>query len=152
MPDGADEVLEAVAQQIEERFRMSLPQLRRAAAAAPDDHQQAAEVLRWYGHLQRDQAALEQSEDALLDAIGPVPGELSDAQMALAHRVNVAAATRDGRAMVVRHLLDPEAAHTSFPDAWRFAARSAGRPSASTTSPAVRPAAAPPGAARGRTR
>jgi hypothetical protein len=148
--DGVEDVLEVIGRQIEERFQLSLPELGATIAAAPEDNAEARDVLYWYGLLAASQSALERSENELLAALGATPDQLSDDQMDLAHRVNAAVGSRDGRAMVVRHLLDPNAPGKQSEPIWRgAAARSAGRP---ITLPANGPAPRPPGPPRGMSR
>ncbi|MER5765634.1 hypothetical protein [Streptomyces sp. NPDC002082] len=71
----------------------------------------ATEVLHWYGLTAEAQTVVDRAENTLLAAIGRAPGELTPSQMAIAHQVDTAVAARDGRAMVLRHLLDPNASH-----------------------------------------
>lgn len=145
MSDGVEDVLEVIGQQIEERFQLPLHELGATVAAEPERHGELRDVMHWYGLLAASQSALERSENELLAALGASPDQLSDQQMDLAHRVNAAVASRDGRAMVVRHLLDPDAPGRHGEGAWRGATRRAGRP---TTLPAG-PAPHPPGPVRG---
>ncbi|QPP05163.1 hypothetical protein G4Z16_00765 [Streptomyces bathyalis] len=145
-----EDVLEVIGRQIEERFQLPLHELGAAIAAAPDDNADARDVLYWYGLLAVSQSALERSENELLAALGTSPEEpLSDAQMDLAHQVNAAVGARDGRAMVVRHLLDPNAPGKQSKAIWRGASRAAGRPA---PRPGNGPAPHPPGQARGMSR
>ncbi|WP_367437989.1 hypothetical protein [Streptomyces celluloflavus] len=131
-----------ITEQIERRFHMSLPELRRAVAAAPQAHPEATDVVHWHGLLTKAQEALETAEDALVAVLGAEPGELDDPAMNLARQVNAAVSVRDGRAMVVRFLLDPDAPGKRGPGAWRGAVQAAGRGPALPTSPPVRPAPA----------
>ncbi|WP_411140960.1 hypothetical protein [Streptomyces sp. x-80] len=151
MSDDVGDVMGVITEQIERRFHMSLPELRRAVAAAPQAHREATEAVRWYGHLAQAQEALEKAEDALVAVLGTETGELDDPAMALAHQVNAAVTVRDGRAMVVRFLLDPDAPGRRGPGAWRDVAASAHRgPALQTSSPArpVVPAASVRGVSR----
>ncbi|MFJ9033650.1 hypothetical protein ACIRQP_35130 [Streptomyces sp. NPDC102274] len=134
MSDGADDVMGVITEQIENRFVMSVAELRRAVAAAPDAHSQATEVVHRYGLLGEAQKILERAEDALVTALGTRPGELDDPVMDLAHQVNAAVAVRDGRAMVVTFLLDPPGR-----GAGRGPAPAAGRGPALQTCPPARP-------------
>ncbi|WP_217550071.1 hypothetical protein [Streptomyces sp. GbtcB6] len=118
MPEFSQDVLGVVAERIEDRFQMPLADLRRAVAAAPRANPDATSVVRWYGLLAESQDALDTAEDALVAALGTEPGELDDAAMELAHRVDAAVAARDGRAMVVDYLLDPLAPGKRGPAAW----------------------------------
>ncbi|MFI0743312.1 hypothetical protein ACH4PU_35345 [Streptomyces sp. NPDC021100] len=138
MPDDVDDVMGVIAQQIETRFHMSLPELRRAATAAPHANQQATEVVHWFGLLAESQTALERAEDDLVAVLIQDPVPLDDPAMESAHRVNAAVTVRDGRALVVRHLPD-SAGHGS--GLRRSAALAAGRGPALQTSPPTRPSA-----------
>ncbi|MCC3775877.1 hypothetical protein [Streptomyces sp. UNOB3_S3] len=141
MPDDADDVMGVITQQIEARFQMSLPELRQGVAAAPHANQQATEVVHWHGLLSQAQAALERAEDALVATLAQDPVPLDDPAMDLAHQVNAAVTARDGRAMVVRFLLDPAAPGKHGPGTWRGAMATGRRP-ALQTSPPMRPATA----------
>ncbi|MEU2874114.1 hypothetical protein ABZ769_33785 [Streptomyces olivoreticuli] len=140
MPDDADDVMGVITEQIESRFHMSLPELRRAVAAAPQANREATEVIHWHGLLEQAQGVLERAEDDLVAALGTQPGELDDPAMGLAHRVNTAVAVRDGRAMVVKFLLDPDAPGKHGPGARRGASAGARRGPALQTSPPALPA------------
>ncbi|WP_406346494.1 hypothetical protein OH787_06205 [Streptomyces sp. NBC_01547] len=147
MSEELDEVLGTFAQQIEARFQTPLGQLRDAVMAAPEANPDATTVARWYGHLEEAQGLLSRAEDDLVLALDRAPaGELEDPVMALADRVNSLVAVRDGRAMVVRHLLDDSAPGKRAPGAWRGASRSG--PAIATT-PVVRPATVPAVPVRG---
>lgn len=147
MSEELDDVLGTFAQQVEARFQMSLDQLRDAVTAAPAANPDATTVARWYGHLEEAQGLLSRAEDDLVLALDRAPaGELEDPVMALADRVNTLVAVRDGRAMVVRHLLDDNAPGQRAPGAWRGAVRTG--PAIGTT-PVVRPAAVPAVPVRG---
>ncbi|MER5567190.1 hypothetical protein ABT083_13400 [Streptomyces goshikiensis] len=141
MPEELDDVLGTFARQIESRFQMPLHHLRHAVTAAPQANPEATTVARWYGLLEGAQESLSTAEDHLLAALDRAPaGELEDPVMALADRVNTLVAVRDGRAMVVRHLLDDNAPGNRAQGAWRGAARTG--PAIATT-PVDRPAAVP---------
>lgn len=145
LPDGIDDVLEVITQQIESRFRMSLPELRQAVQAAPQANPEATDVVKWHGLLVESQTALERAEDNLLAALESRPSEVDDPALGLAHRVTVAVAARDGRATVVRWLLDPVAPGKQGLAAERLARLSRGArkgPAVQTSAP-VRPATAP---------
>ncbi|MBW1597271.1 hypothetical protein [Streptomyces sp. JJ38] len=108
--DGPDDVVGVLTEQIEARFGMDMEQLTAAVAAAPAVHADATDVVKWHGLLTASQAALDRAEDDLLAALETQPSEVDDdPTMDLAHRVNAAVAARDGRAQVVRWLLDPDA-------------------------------------------
>ncbi|MGW1974180.1 hypothetical protein [Streptomyces sp. NPDC001889] len=139
MPDESDDVMGVLAARIEEKFQMGLPALRRAVAFAPHASPAATEAVRWYALLATAQEALGRAEDALVEVLmSKPPGELDDPVMQLAHRVNAAFDIRDGRAMVLRQLLDPQAPGT--PGVWRGTAATARRGPAPTTSTPARPA------------
>lgn len=61
------------------------------------------------GLLRESQTVLDQAEDDLLAALESQPSEVDDPTLDLAHRVDAAVTARDGRAMVIRWLLDPHA-------------------------------------------
>ncbi|GHD79380.1 hypothetical protein ACFQL8_19305 [Streptomyces goshikiensis] len=147
MPEELDDVLGTFARQIESRFQMPLHQLRRAVTAAPQANPEATAMARWYGLLEEAQEALSTAEDHLLAALDRAPaGELEDPVMALADRVNTLVAVRDGRAMVVRHLLDDNAPGRRAQGVWRGAARTG---PAIVTTPVARTAALPAVPVRG---
>ncbi|MER5786406.1 hypothetical protein ABT104_32540 [Streptomyces mobaraensis] len=141
MPDDAEDVMGVITQQIETRFHMSLPEMCQAVAAAPHANQQATEIVHWHGLLSQAQAELERAEDDLVTALCEDRVPFDDPAMDLAHRVNAAVAIRDGRAMVVRFLLDANAPDQRGPGAWRGASAAAGRGPALRTSPPTRPLA-----------
>ncbi|MFP8903908.1 hypothetical protein [Streptomyces atacamensis] len=146
MSDEVDDVASVFTEQIEHRFGMSIGTLKAAVAAAPDAHREATEVVRWHSLLTESQAAVERAEDDLLRALETQPGEVDDLTMDLAHQVNDAVSARDGRALVVRWLLDPDApGKQSRPTAdWPVGrGRSAHQGPAVPTSPPARPATAP---------
>ncbi|MFE4546687.1 hypothetical protein [Streptomyces sp. NPDC056785] len=112
MPDGISEpenVVGVLTERIEAHFGMDLDQLKAAVAGAPTTHPDATDVVRWHGLLVEAQSVLERAEDDLLGALETQPSEVDDPTMDLAHRVNAAVTTRDGRAMAVKWLLDPDA-------------------------------------------
>lgn len=156
MSDEPDDVMRILTGQIEERFGMSVPSLRRAVAFAPHASPAAVEVVRWHGLLTTAQSALERAEDALVAVLDTVPGDLAedhDRIMYFANRVNEAVDLRDGRASVLRFLLDPDAPAKYGPAAWRGAvpAHRQGKPALGTTTPSLPTApSAParPGASR----
>ncbi|OEV04046.1 hypothetical protein AN219_37450 [Streptomyces nanshensis] len=142
MPDGVEDVLEVIGRQIEQRFQLPLHEVGAAVAADPEHHGELRDVMHWYGLLAVSQSALERAENELLAALGTSPeAPLSETQMDLAHQVNAAVGARDGRALVVRYLLDPDAPGKHAEAVWRGATRSAGR----TTAPLPGPAPRPPG-------
>lgn len=138
MPDDIDDVTGLITEQIERRFDMSLPQLRRAVAAAPDANREATEIVRWHGLLTEAQNALGRAEDHLVAVLKTQPGELDHSAMEVAHQVNAAVSVRDGRAMAVKHLLNPQAPGKRGPGVWRGAAPAARRgPVVPTTAPVL---------------
>jgi hypothetical protein len=106
-PDGVLEVLEA---EVCERFGRSLEELRALAAAQPERAPGASEVLRWFDQVTEAQQFLEDAENALVDVLVDAGTEaLTEDQMDLAHTVDAAVTVRDGRALTVRFLLNPDA-------------------------------------------
>jgi hypothetical protein len=116
VPD-IDDVLGVLTEQIETRFQMPIDELRQAVSAAPQASPEAATIVRWHGLLSEAQQVLDGAEDVLAEALArhveAVPDgefvELPEHVMQLADTVNIAHTVRDGRAMTVRHLLDPQA-------------------------------------------
>ncbi|MFH8591564.1 hypothetical protein [Streptomyces rimosus] len=152
MPDGADDVMGIITEQVEARFDMSFAELQRAVTAAPQANREATEIVHWHGKLAESQQLLEKAEDELVAVLESQPDELDDPAMEKAHRVNTAVAARDGRAMVVRWLLDPAVPEKQGLASERLArlSRGARRSPAVQTSPPTRAATAPhPGAGRG---
>ncbi|MEU3553352.1 hypothetical protein [Streptomyces fragilis] len=140
-----DDVVRVLTGRIEQRFEMSMGELAAAVAASPQAHPAATEIVHWHRLLTESQSDLERAEDELLAQLATQPNEIDDPTMALAHRVNEAVTVRDGRAMTVRFLLDPDEALRA-----RFAARGAHRDTARVrrgpavnTSPATAVASAP---------
>ncbi|MBB0246876.1 hypothetical protein FNQ90_22820, partial [Streptomyces alkaliphilus] len=109
MSDGTDDVVDVLTEQIERRFDMSMDELRAAVAAAPEAHGEATELVRWHALLTEAQTAVDTAEDDLLRAMETQTDRIDDPTMDIARRANNAVFARDGRAMVVRWLLDPEA-------------------------------------------
>lgn len=113
MSDGisadAEDVVGVLTERIEARFGMEMGQLKAAVGAAPAANPDATGVVKWHGLLVEAQSVLDGAEDVLLAALETQPSEVDDPTMGLAERVNAAVAVRDGRAMVVRWLLDPDA-------------------------------------------
>ncbi|MET9105016.1 hypothetical protein ABZX29_00320 [Streptomyces zhihengii] len=107
--DGAEDVVGLLTERIEARFGMDLDQLKVAVAAAPTANPDATDVVKWHSLLVEAQSVLDRTEDDLLAALQTQPSEVDDPTMDLAHRVNAAVTTRDGRAMVVKWFLDPDA-------------------------------------------
>lgn len=107
--DEAEDVVGVLTERIEAHFGMSMGQLKAAVAAAPTANPDATDVVKWHGLLAEAQSVLDHAEDDLLASLDTQPSEVDDPVMGLAHRVNVAVTARDGRALVVRWLLDPDA-------------------------------------------
>ncbi|MCZ4102912.1 hypothetical protein [Streptomyces sp. H39-C1] len=145
--DSTQDVVGVLTDQIEAHFDMDMEQLKAAVAVQPTASPDATEVVRWHGLLVGAQRVLDRAEDDLLAALETQPSEVDDPTMGLAHRVNAAVTARDGRALVVRWLLDPDAPGKKDPAAQRL-----GRPNragpAVQTSVALRPATAPASAVR----
>ncbi|MFJ6574028.1 hypothetical protein ACIQNU_42195 [Streptomyces sp. NPDC091292] len=136
--DGTEDVVAVLTEQIEARFAMGMDQLKAAVSAAPSANADATDVVKWHGLLTESQAGLDRAEDALLAALETQPSEVDDPTMDLAHRVNQAVAARDGRALVVRWLLDPDVQGKKDPAAERSARLKRGarkRPAVHTTAP-----------------
>jgi hypothetical protein len=142
-PVDADGVLEVLAAEVRERFGRSLGDLRTLTATQPDRAPGAGEVLRWFDQVIEAQKFLEDAEDALVDVLAAGGTEpLTEDQMDLAATVDAAVTIRDGRAMTVRFLLDPDAPGKQN-QAARGEALGVRRPPALTTSMPPRPATAP---------
>ncbi|MEU2131793.1 hypothetical protein [Streptomyces sp. NPDC018352] len=109
IPDSSDNVVGVLTERIEARFGMSMDQLKAAVAAAPTANSDATDVVKWHGLLVDSQAVLDRAEDDLLASLETQPSEVDDPTMGLAQRVNAAVTVCDGRALVVRWLLDPDA-------------------------------------------
>ncbi|MET8127453.1 hypothetical protein [Streptomyces sp. NPDC005231] len=107
--DDAEDVVGVLTERIEARFGMDMDQLKVAVATAPTANPDATDVVKWHGLLTEAQSVLDRAEDDLLASLNTQPSEVDDPTMGLAHRVNAAVTARDGRALVVRWLLDPEA-------------------------------------------
>lgn len=109
IPDGSQDVVGVLTEQIEAHFGIRMDQLKAAVAAAPTANPDATDVVKWHGLLVDSQAVLDRAEDDLLAALETQPSEVDDPTMGLAQRVNATVTARDGRALVVRWLLDPDA-------------------------------------------
>ncbi|MFF4714464.1 hypothetical protein ACFY2V_24120 [Streptomyces eurythermus] len=138
-----DDVVGVLTAQIEARFGMDIDHLKAAVAEAPSANPDATDIVKWHGMLLESQATLDRAEDALMAALESQPSEVDDPTMELAHRVNTAVAVRDGRAMVVRWLLDPNAVGKHGVAARMLARFGHRQGPAVPTSPAPRPASAP---------
>jgi hypothetical protein len=109
IPYGSQDVVGVLTEWIEAHFGMGMDQVKAAVDAVPTANPHATEVVKWHGLLVDSQTVLDRAEDDLLAALETQPGEGDDPTMDLAQRVNAAVTTRDGRALVVRWLLDPDA-------------------------------------------
>ncbi|MER7851399.1 hypothetical protein ABTZ98_02420 [Streptomyces bacillaris] len=151
--EDVEDVVGVFTERIEARFAMGMDQVKAAVTANPTANPHATDIVKWHGLLVQAQSVLERSEDDLLAALETQPSEVDDPTMALAHRVNAAVTTRDGRAMVVRWLLDPDAPGKKGLDAERLARlRPRTGPAVPATSPhrpVGTPAPAPAGRAGG---
>ncbi|GGT22278.1 hypothetical protein ACK389_10585 [Streptomyces antibioticus] len=107
MSDGMEDVVGPITEQIVQRFGLSIDALKAAVEAAPNAHREATVVVRWHGLLTESQTALERAEDKLLAALDTQPSEVDDPTLDLAHRVDAAVTIRDGRAVALRLLLEP---------------------------------------------
>ncbi|MDQ1012101.1 hypothetical protein QFZ82_006586 [Streptomyces sp. V4I23] len=145
IPDGTEDAVGVLTERIEAHFDMGMDQLRAAVALEPAANPDATEVVKWHGLLVDSQSVLDRAEDDLLAALETQPGEVDDPTMGLAQRVNAAVTARDGRALVVRWLLDPEAPGKKGLAAERLARlnRGARKGPAVPTSAPHRPALAP---------
>ncbi|MFF9040499.1 hypothetical protein ACF090_34110 [Streptomyces sp. NPDC014892] len=144
--DDAEDVVGVLTEQIERRFEMGMSELTAAVAAAPDANPAATDIVKWHGLLTESQAALDRAEDDLLAVLQTQPSEVDGPTLDVAHRVNTAVTARDGRALVVRWLLDPDAPGKKGLAAERLARLSRGSrtgPAVRTSAPSSRPAAAP---------
>ncbi|MBZ3916745.1 hypothetical protein [Streptomyces acidiscabies] len=140
--DDAEDVVGVLTDRIESRYGMRMDQLRAAVAAAPSARPDVAGAVRWHGLLTEAQAVLDRAEDDLLAALETQPGESGGPVTDLARRVTEAVTVRDGRALVVRWLLDPEAGGKDLAARLRAALRPPSGP-AVQTSPPRRPAGPP---------
>ncbi|MEW2620905.1 hypothetical protein [Streptomyces sp. NPDC048106] len=132
--DSAD-VVGVLTERIEACFGMGMDQLKAAVAAAPTANPDATDVVKWHGLLVEAQLVLERAEDDLLAALQTQPSEVDDPTMGLAQRVNAAVTARDGRALVVRWLLDPDLPAKKDLAAERLARRPRTGPAVQTSAP-----------------
>ncbi|MFF4871497.1 hypothetical protein [Streptomyces sp. NPDC000961] len=119
MSDGIEDVVGPITEHIEQRFGLSIDALKAAVEAAPNAHREATVVVRWHGLLTESQTALERAEDELLAALDTQPSEVDDPTLDLAHRIDAAVTIRDGRAVALRLLLEPNAGGKRIVDADR---------------------------------
>ncbi|WP_326812317.1 hypothetical protein OIE62_07495 [Streptomyces scopuliridis] len=152
--DGSEDVVGVLTERIEAHFGMGIDELKAAVAAAPTANPDASDVVKWHGLLVNSQTVLDRAEDDLLAALETQPSEVDDPTMGLAQRVNAAVTARDGRALVVRWLLDPDAPGKKDLAAERLARLNRGArngPAVQTSAP-HRPAVEPAPASVRRTR
>ncbi|MFF3501160.1 hypothetical protein [Streptomyces sp. NPDC003247] len=107
IPGG--DVVGVLTEQIETRFGMSVDQLRAAVAAEPTANPMAGGVVKWHGLLLESQAVLDRAEHDLLRVLQSQHPEAAGPSRDLVSRVGAAVTVRDGRATVVRWLLNPNA-------------------------------------------
>ncbi|WP_327247953.1 hypothetical protein [Streptomyces sp. NBC_01320] len=107
--DTTENVVGVLTAQIEAHFGVRMDQLKAAVSVARTANPDATDVVKWHRLLADSQAELDRAEDALLAALETQPSEVDNPTLGLAHRVNAAVAARDGRALVVRWLLDTDA-------------------------------------------
>lgn len=141
MSDDIGDVVGPITEQIEQRFGLSIEALKIAVEAAPNAHREATVVVRWHELLAESQTALERAEDDLLAALDTQPSEVDDPTLDLAQLVDAAVTIRDGRAVALRLLLEPNTGGTQDVEAERLTRRGPAVP----TSPPTRsvPASVP---------
>ena len=150
LSDGAESVVGMLTEQIEAHFGMGMDQLRAAVGVAPTANPEATEVVAWHARLVSAQSVLDRAEEDLLAELETQPIEFDDRTLGLAQRVTAAVAARDGRALVVWWLLDPDAREKKGLAAEglaRLNSRALKGPAVQTSAP-HRPAAASPPAPR----
>ncbi|MBQ0855461.1 hypothetical protein J8N05_45670 [Streptomyces sp. BH-SS-21] len=105
------DVVGVLTAQIEGHFGMSMDQLKKAVDAAPvgTPATAASEVVKWHGMVLDSQAAFERAEQDLFTVLQSVPSDDSSPSQDLIDRVAAAAASHEGRALVVRWLLKSDA-------------------------------------------
>ncbi|WP_435608561.1 hypothetical protein [Streptomyces sp. C10-9-1] len=141
--DIGEDVVGVLAAQIEAHFAMGMDHLKAVVASDPAANPYVTDIVKWHGLLLDAQSALDRAEDDLLAALETQPSEVDDPTMGLAHRVNAAVTARDGRALVVRWLLDPDAPGKTDLAAERLARLRSRTGPAVPTSPARRTAGVP---------
>ncbi|MFJ7164086.1 hypothetical protein ACIQUV_01100 [Streptomyces globosus] len=142
IPDVGEDVVGVLTARIEAHLGMDMDHLK---AVVTDDpaNPYVTDIVKWHGLLVDAQAVLDRAEDDLLAALETQPSEVDDPTMDLAHRVNAAVTARDGRALVVRWLLDPDAPGKKGLANERLARLRSRTGPAVQTSPARRPAGVP---------
>ncbi|WP_328939266.1 hypothetical protein OG288_37260 [Streptomyces tauricus] len=110
--DASDiDVVGVLTKEIEGHFAMAMDQLKAEVAAGPvgAPATTASEVVRWHGMVLDSQAAFDRAEQELLTVLQTGPSDASRPVQDLIDRVAAAAASREGRALVVRWLLKSDA-------------------------------------------
>ncbi|MBB4984173.1 hypothetical protein [Streptomyces nymphaeiformis] len=143
IPDVGEDVVGVLTARIEAHFGMGMDHLKAVVTDDPAANPDVTDVVKWHGLLLDAQAVLDRAEDDLLAALETQPSEVDDPTMDLAHRVNAAVTARDGRALVVRWLLDPDAPGKKGLATERLARLRSRTGPAVPTSPARRPAGVP---------
>ncbi|MFE0703488.1 hypothetical protein [Streptomyces sp. NPDC058872] len=143
IPDIGEDVVGVLTAQIEAHFAMGMDHLKAVVTNDPAANPYVTDIVKWHGLLLDAQSALDRAEDDLLAALETQPSEVDDPTMGLAHRVNAAVTARDGRALVVRWLLDPDAPGKTDLAAERLARLRSRTGPAVPTSPARRTAGVP---------
>ncbi|WP_165983969.1 WecB/TagA/CpsF family glycosyltransferase [Streptomyces sp. YIM 98790] len=127
-PHATEDVLETVAQLIEEHFGRPLPELQHTVSRVPGTNPRAVQAVHGFHLLAGAQGVLERAENHLLEILGTEPGVLDEQQMQAAQQVNDAVAARDARVLAVLHLLHPPAAPAWSSTPGRHAAMTSGLP------------------------
>ncbi|MGW4160391.1 hypothetical protein [Streptomyces sp. NPDC004788] len=143
IPDVGEDVVGVVTARIEAHLGTSMEHLKAVVTDDPATNPYVTDIVKWHGLLLDAQAVLDRAEDELLAALQTQPSEVDDPTMDLAHRVNAAVTARDGRALVVRWLLNPDGPGKKGPAAERLARLRSRTGPAVQTSPARPPAGVP---------
>ncbi|MFF6882645.1 hypothetical protein ACFY9F_05605 [Streptomyces sp. NPDC012421] len=143
IPDVGEDVVGVLTARIEAHLGTSMDHLKAVVTDDPATNPYVTDIVKWHGLLLDAQAVLDRAEDELLAALQTQPSEVDDPTMDLAHRVNAAVTARDGRALVVRWLLNPDAPGKKGLAAERLARLRSRTGPAVQTSPARPPAGVP---------
>ncbi|WP_331452119.1 hypothetical protein [Streptomyces sp. SS162] len=143
IPDVGEDVVGVLTARIEAHLGTSMEHLKAVVTDDPATNPYVTDIVKWHGLLLDAQAVLDRAEDELLAALQTQPSEVDDPTMDLAHRVNAAVTARDGRALVVRWLLNPDGPGKKGPAAERLARLRSRTGPAVQTSPARPPAGVP---------
>ncbi|MER5202221.1 hypothetical protein [Streptomyces sp. NPDC002825] len=143
IPDVGEDVVGVLTARIEAHLGTNMDHLKAVVTDDPAANPYVTDIVKWHGLLLDAQAVLDRAADDLLAALETQPSEVDDPTMDLAHRVNAAVTTRDGRALVVRWLLDPDAPGKKGLATERLARLRSRTGPAVQTSPACRPAGVP---------